>query len=315
MPDDVRERWQAWLSGETFVHPDSPAGGGGCGASRPPGSCGPQSSYSSALHPDAPAGRYWLPESSAAEPYDSAAAAADVEQTAEVFAARAAAFRDALPDSALKAAFERHLAWIQSRRGFRPNVDSGGVDRDTLLLRLRESVGWVAPNFSDMMPSGRVARAASNGDRDADAERLIESVYNTANDSIKAQWVEATRSGAARQGELVRTWARNMDRVMRRAHVMSGTEREPELKHTRLSDLVAISPSKAIRLEKTWVEFQLVDDDGAPIPNAAFEVTLTDGSIMTGRLNSSGACRFENIDPGNCQIKFPEIDAKEWKSA
>jgi hypothetical protein len=64
---------------------------------------------------------------------------------------------------------------------------------------------------------------------------------------------------------------------------------------------------------KTWIAFQLVDDEGKPVPNTVYKVTLTDGSVVTGTLNEQGLVRFDEIDPGQCQITFPEIDAQEWK--
>ena len=67
--------------------------------------------------------------------------------------------------------------------------------------------------------------------------------------------------------------------------------------------------------EKTWVEFRLVDQDGKPVGNVSYQVRLPDGEVFSGRLNSQGMVRFDSIDPGDCQISFPEIDANEWKAA
>jgi hypothetical protein len=67
--------------------------------------------------------------------------------------------------------------------------------------------------------------------------------------------------------------------------------------------------------EKTWVEFRLIDQDGKPVGDVAYKVTLPDGEVFTGRLNSQGVIRFDSIDPGDCQIGFPEIDGEEWKAA
>jgi hypothetical protein len=66
---------------------------------------------------------------------------------------------------------------------------------------------------------------------------------------------------------------------------------------------------------KTWVAVQLIDDRGDPVPNVPYKVTLPDGSVMTGSLDDQGAVRFDEIDPGECQVSFPEIHSKEWKPA
>ena len=72
-------------------------------------------------------------------------------------------------------------------------------------------------------------------------------------------------------------------------------------------------PKRSTAAEKTWVEFQLIDDNGDPVANAVYMATLPDGSIMEGSLDDEGLVRFEEIDPGQCQFTFPEIHAMEWK--
>ncbi|MGC4053370.1 MAG: hypothetical protein QM757_29055 [Paludibaculum sp.] len=66
---------------------------------------------------------------------------------------------------------------------------------------------------------------------------------------------------------------------------------------------------------KTWIEFKLVDNDDKPIANERYKVKLTDGTISEGRLSASGTVRFNNIDPGNCDISFPDLDARDWAAA
>lgn len=66
---------------------------------------------------------------------------------------------------------------------------------------------------------------------------------------------------------------------------------------------------------KTFIEFKLVDNDNNPIANERYKVKLTDGSIKEGRLGADGSVRFNNIDPGSCDISFPDLDAKDWAAA
>ena len=63
---------------------------------------------------------------------------------------------------------------------------------------------------------------------------------------------------------------------------------------------------------KTWIEITLVDEDGEPVPYEPFEIELPDGRKVGGRLDGNGLARFSNIDPGTCQVSFPEIDGGEW---
>jgi len=64
--------------------------------------------------------------------------------------------------------------------------------------------------------------------------------------------------------------------------------------------------------KKTWVEIQLVDLEGAPVPNERYRVTLPDGSVKEGQLNEDGWMRESNIDPGTCVVAFPDIHREEW---
>lgn len=66
---------------------------------------------------------------------------------------------------------------------------------------------------------------------------------------------------------------------------------------------------------KTWIEFKLVDNNGKAIPNERYKVKLTDGRISEGHLSASGTVRFNGIDPGNCDISFPDLDARDWTPA
>ncbi|MGJ5819024.1 hypothetical protein [Paludibaculum fermentans] len=66
---------------------------------------------------------------------------------------------------------------------------------------------------------------------------------------------------------------------------------------------------------KTWIEFKLVDNDNKPIANERYKVKLTDGSIKEGRLGADGSVKFSNIDPGSCDISFPDLDTKDWAAA
>ncbi len=63
---------------------------------------------------------------------------------------------------------------------------------------------------------------------------------------------------------------------------------------------------------KTWIAFELVDEDGRPVPGELYRIRITDGSVREGRLGADGEVRIPNIDPGACTISFPEIDASEW---
>jgi hypothetical protein len=64
-----------------------------------------------------------------------------------------------------------------------------------------------------------------------------------------------------------------------------------------------------------WIEVALVDGNGKPVPGEAYSVTLPDGSVAAGTLGADGTARVEGFDPGSCQVTFPNLDGKSWKSA
>lgn len=66
---------------------------------------------------------------------------------------------------------------------------------------------------------------------------------------------------------------------------------------------------------RDWIAIELVDEKGKPIPNERFRIELPDGSYTEGKLDGAGQARLNDIDPGTCQVTFPDIDGKEWKPA
>ena len=64
-----------------------------------------------------------------------------------------------------------------------------------------------------------------------------------------------------------------------------------------------------------WIEIELVDDVGQPVPGEAVEVKCPDGSLASGTTDKNGKVRVENLDPGNCDICFVNLDKDAWESA
>ena len=77
----------------------------------------------------------------------------------------------------------------------------------------------------------------------------------------------------------------------------------------------ASSASPATAATKTWIEIVLTDEDGTPIGDVLYRIVLPDGIIKFGYLDAKGRGRVDGIDPGACQVSFPEIDGAEWRPA
>lgn len=77
------------------------------------------------------------------------------------------------------------------------------------------------------------------------------------------------------------------------------------------------SPPPALeeKKKKTWIEIELVDEDGNPVPNAPFRLELPNGTTKSGTLGENGKARITGIEPGTCKVSFTDIDASEWEMA
>lgn len=63
----------------------------------------------------------------------------------------------------------------------------------------------------------------------------------------------------------------------------------------------------------SWIEIELIDDLGMPVPNEPFEILLPDGQKISGSLNAHGQAHVPAADPGQCRITFPRLDAQAWE--
>lgn len=64
--------------------------------------------------------------------------------------------------------------------------------------------------------------------------------------------------------------------------------------------------------EKTWLEIELVDEEGNPVPGEQYAIEIPGGATRVGRLDEQGRARIEGLDPGTCQVSFPNVDARRW---
>ena len=67
-------------------------------------------------------------------------------------------------------------------------------------------------------------------------------------------------------------------------------------------------PGEEEETETTWIEIELKDEFGDPIANERYEITTSDGKIKKGTTDSNGKAKVSGIAPGECQIKFVNLD-------
>lgn len=64
-----------------------------------------------------------------------------------------------------------------------------------------------------------------------------------------------------------------------------------------------------------WIGIELKTRAGAAAAGEAFEIEEAGGKVIAGKLDPNGKVRVEGVDPGTCKVRFPERDAREWRSA
>ena len=325
--DSMSDDWLERGSPLRVPHPNSPAGRSFAWPSYgPPHPGSPTGRNFDWLalglpHPASPAGRTfpWSLEFSALEleklgPEQDERSERQLAEVEETLAEQLDSLREALPDKSIQTLYDR---WVDpAKAAYSEAAAAPGVF--TVLRKMRIPIEWFDPQLhrrlrpsenSEIEPSGADA-VWQYGTQEEKAqlleniEKLSVRIYEAAAKSIQEQWAEATRTG--KQKELVEKWrARILQHVARYTSVGVG-EGEPA---------PASTPRPAKSPQATWIEVQLLDENGKPVPNAKYQVELSDGSTRSGTLNQQGSVRFEDIDPGDCQVSFPEIDANEWNPA
>jgi hypothetical protein len=90
----------------------------------------------------------------------------------------------------------------------------------------------------------------------------------------------------------------------------------PKLPRAPLAPRTVARPPRPPEEElKTWVGIELVDDRDKPVANQRYRVKVPGGTFHEGTTDAKGQAKITNLNPGGCEISFPDIHAKEWKKA
>ena len=60
---------------------------------------------------------------------------------------------------------------------------------------------------------------------------------------------------------------------------------------------------------KDWIEIELKDREGQPIPDERYVVELPDGQQKEGTLDQQGKAKLDEVPPGRVKVQFPDYGA------
>src|SRR5205823_222133 len=120
-------------------------------------------------------------------------------------------------------------------------------------------------------------------------------------DGLRANTAElvARVSDAIERGHL------RVDRVPLRLSLWTSRKQEEDVRPSE----------RAETIKTTWIALEVVDADGDPMPFQRYSIELPDGSLREGMVDDNGRARIDGIDDGNCKVRFPDVDGRDWKKA
>ncbi|HZU99209.1 MAG TPA: hypothetical protein VFF73_21055, partial [Planctomycetota bacterium] len=59
------------------------------------------------------------------------------------------------------------------------------------------------------------------------------------------------------------------------------------------------------------LDLKLTDDQGRPLANEKYKVTLPDGKVVEGKLDMAGRLRLVSKVKGDAQVTFPDLDVNK----
>ncbi len=95
-----------------------------------------------------------------------------------------------------------------------------------------------------------------------------------------------------------------------------------ELPRRQSAEMPAAQPQEAkpaeaepTQREEHYIQIQVVDDDGQPVHGVAYELKLPDRRVRRGVTGGNGVIYYADLDPGSCELTFPELDQGTWEQA
>lgn len=145
-------------------------------------------------------------------------------------------------------------------------------------------------------------------DQESETARILARVYDAATGDDLAGRLERGETDHAsalplverKLSALYRAGTLRIDRLPRPAFVFDSRRLQKDVE----PDLDVPVPEQT-----AWVGIHLVDEDGAPAKGARYRITPPSGIPTEGTLDEDGRALLDGIDPGRCDVEFPELAA------
>jgi uncharacterized Zn-binding protein involved in type VI secretion len=69
------------------------------------------------------------------------------------------------------------------------------------------------------------------------------------------------------------------------------------------------------RVQKDSIACLVKDEDGNSLPGIKYEIKLPSGEMRTGVTDSKGEINIHGIEPGTCEVNFPDLHQNEWNQS
>ncbi|MHC5110534.1 MAG: type VI secretion system Vgr family protein [Planctomycetota bacterium] len=127
--------------------------------------------------------------------------------------------------------------------------------------------------------------------------------------TIQGNLVKINSGGAGGSGEVVKAVAPQLPEEPDEAATGDPGE------DTKYERQVDDDPWHEETEEKSWIGIRLQDDNGEPLAGERYKIVLSDGTtVAEGSLNNLGEACVRGIDPGSCEVTFPDLDKETWEA-
>lgn len=130
---------------------------------------------------------------------------------------------------------------------------------------------------------------------------------------VGGNFISVTPSGVTIKGMLVNINSGGSAGSVSMGRAIPVTDAKEALEADKIDPGPKSEPHKPDPAKNSFVEIELVDEDGKPVPGERYQITLPNGRVATGTLDGKGKGRVEGFDPGTCKVTFPRLDKDTWE--